>query len=81
MLMKCENCGNMYDKTFQVIAANGEAHTFDSFECAISKMAPHCAHCDTRIIGHGLEEKEQIFCCGDCASKALGGYTHMQDRQ
>jgi RimJ/RimL family protein N-acetyltransferase len=30
----CENCGNDYDKAFQVVI-NGDAHTFDSFECAI----------------------------------------------
>jgi len=32
----------------------GETHTFDSFECAIHVLAPTCAHCGTRIVGHGL---------------------------
>lgn len=34
---------------------NGQAHTFDSFECAIHALAPTCKHCGTRIIGHDLE--------------------------
>jgi hypothetical protein len=32
-MARCESCGNDYDKAFEIIAA-GEAHTFDSFECA-----------------------------------------------
>jgi hypothetical protein len=34
----CETCGNDYDKAFQV-TMNGQAHTFDSFECAIQALA------------------------------------------
>ena len=52
---KCDACGNDYDKAFQVIAAN-KNYTFDSFECAISTLAPACAHCKVRIVGHGLEK-------------------------
>ena len=33
----CENCGNEYDKAFQVVM-KGETHTFDSFECAIQAL-------------------------------------------
>jgi hypothetical protein len=43
---------------------------FDSFECAIHAFAPHCAHCDCRIIGHGLERGGAIFCCEHCARDA-----------
>ncbi len=35
----CEQCGNEYDKTFDVMM-NGRKHTFDSFECAIQMLAP-----------------------------------------
>lgn len=37
----CEVCGNEYHKTFEV-TKEGEAHTFDSFECAIHALAPTC---------------------------------------
>ena len=37
----CEVCGNDYDKAFEVVAA-GARHVFDSFECAIQRIAP-CA--------------------------------------
>jgi hypothetical protein len=40
----CEVCGNEYEKAFEVVAA-GARHVFDSFECAIHKMAPVCEHC------------------------------------
>ena len=49
---KCDGCGNEYDKSFQLIAV-GKTYTFDSFECAIHALAPICAHCSVRIIGHG----------------------------
>ena len=35
----CETCGNDYDKTFEVLM-DGDKHLFDSFECAISALAP-----------------------------------------
>lgn len=62
----CETCGNEYDKSFQVILA-GEKHNFDSFECAIHRLAPTCAHCQCRIIGHGVESNGSMYCCMHCA--------------
>jgi hypothetical protein len=38
-MAKCDSCGNDYDKSFQIVA-QGKTHTFDSFECAIHKLAP-----------------------------------------
>ena len=35
--------------------------TFDSFECAIHAMAPTCAHCSCRIVGHGVEQGGRIY--------------------
>jgi len=51
----CEVCGNDYQLSFEVIAA-GNRHVFDSFECAIQKLAQVCAHYGCRIIGHGWGE-------------------------
>lgn len=48
----CEACGNDYDNSFEVVV-KGKTYTFDSFECAIHKLAPTCAHCGLRIIGQG----------------------------
>ncbi len=76
MINKCENCGNTYDKAFQITMA-GEAHTFDSFECAINTLAPRCLHCDTRIIGHGVESDGKIYCCAHCAKAS--GVTGLKD--
>jgi hypothetical protein len=65
----CEVCGNDYHLAFQVIAA-GQTHTFDSFECAIQKMAPICDHCHCRIIGHGIEANGTFYCCAHCAHES-----------
>jgi hypothetical protein len=64
----CEVCGNEYDKAFEV-SRDGETHTFDSFECAIHAMAPSCAHCGVRIVGHGVEANGSFFCCAHCAAE------------
>lgn len=76
-MAKCELCGNDYDKSFEV-RIGGRTHVFDSFECAIHALAPTCAHCGCRIIGHGVEEEEQIFCCVHCARG--DGRTELKDR-
>ena len=74
---KCEVCGNEYDKSFEVLT-RGERHVFDSFECAIHALAPHCVHCDCRIIGHGLEVEGRMFCCDHCAEAE--GVVGLKDR-
>jgi hypothetical protein len=75
----CETCGNDYDKTFSVTLAGESAlHIFDSFECAIQAVAPRCAHCDCRIIGHGVETGGSIYCCANCAK--LAGAGGLRDR-
>ena len=73
----CDNCGNDYDKAFQVVQG-GRTHTFDSFECAIQKLAPVCEHCKVRIIGHGLEAGGRFFCCAHCAERS--GTQSLRDR-
>src|SRR6185369_16534109 len=37
-MARCDVCGNDYDKAFQISVA-GATHTFDSFECAIHRLA------------------------------------------
>ena len=76
-MARCEVCGNDYDKSFEVIA-DGESHTFDSFECAIHLLAPKCAHCDCRVIGHGVEADNSIYCCAHCAE--MSGVAGLEDR-
>ena len=67
-MARCDTCGNEYDKTFQ-LTMDGNAHTFDSFECAIHMLAPSCTHCGCKILGHGIEAPGQFFCCAHCARK------------
>ncbi|HKV13131.1 MAG TPA: hypothetical protein VJ725_33630 [Thermoanaerobaculia bacterium] len=73
----CEVCGNDYDRAFEVVMA-GESHVFDSFECAIHALAPKCEHCGCRIVGHGVQAGNSIYCCAHCAEHS--GETGLQDR-
>jgi hypothetical protein len=65
-MARCCVCGNDYDNAFKV-QIEGDAYVFDTFKCAIHALAPACPHCDTRIIGHGVEANGAIFCCTQCA--------------
>jgi hypothetical protein len=76
-MARCEVCGNDYDKSL-TITADGKQHVFDSFECAIHALAPRCAHCKYRVIGHGVEAAGRIYCCTNCARQA--GVTTIADR-
>ena len=53
-MAKCEVCGNDYDKSFELIAADAR-HTFGSFECAIQAIAPICEHCKSQTDRRGHE--------------------------
>lgn len=65
----CEVCGNEYAMAFEITTA-GQRHVFDSFECAIHKLAPICEHCGCKIIGHGVEAQGSFYCCAHCARKS-----------
>jgi hypothetical protein len=77
-MARCDVCGNDYDKTFR-ITQGSRTMTFDSFECAIHAMAPHCAHCDCRVVGHGIEAGNKIYCCAHCAKHE--GVKGVSDRR
>jgi hypothetical protein len=68
-MARCEVCGNEYHLSFEVITA-GNRHVFDSFECAIHKLAPICDNCGVKIAGHGIEGKGTFYCCASCARAA-----------
>jgi hypothetical protein len=74
---KCDVCGNEYDKSFEV-RLGGRSYTFDSLECAAQKLAPACVHCGCRVLGHGLEQDGQVFCCAHCARAS--GKRDVRDR-
>lgn len=66
----CDTCGNDYDRAFTLTTHDGQIHTFDSFECAIHALAPRCERCQVRVVGHGLEAGDAVFCCQHCAEAA-----------
>ena len=62
----CDACGNEYDELITVTQGQ-RSGVFDSFECAAHVMAPSCAHCGVRILGHGVQVEGTFFCCAHCA--------------
>ena len=76
--VSCETCGNTYDKAFKITTSDGSEHVYDSFECAIQALAPSCAHCRCRVIGHGMESDLKFYCCAHCAK--FSGLPEMRDR-
>jgi hypothetical protein len=76
-MARCDVCGNDYDKAFSVTMPD-RTGTFDSFECAIHALAPACAHCGCKVIGHGTEHDGAIYCCANCARQS--GVQGLEDR-
>jgi len=68
-MSRCEVCGNEYERAFDV-RIDGDTHTFDCFECAIHALAPTCEHCGCRVIGHGIEAPDAVYCGAHCAHAA-----------
>jgi len=66
----CDVCGNEYERAMTIEVAGGGSGTFDSFECAIHALAPACAHCGCKVIGHGVEAGGTVYCCAHCARQA-----------
>lgn len=65
-MARCATCGNEYERCMDV-KIDGASYTFDCFECAIHKLAPVCAGCGCRILGHGVQVGDRLFCSGHCA--------------
>jgi hypothetical protein len=41
-------------------------------------LAPVCAHCGCRILGHGVQADGVTYCCASCAAAA--GVAGLRDR-
>lgn len=67
---RCDVCGNDYAMSFEVHTRDGGRYVFDSFECAVHRLAPVCEHCSCRVIGHGIQVEGRFFCCAHCARQA-----------
>jgi hypothetical protein len=81
-MARCNTCGNDYERSFEM-KLDGQSYTFDCFECAIHKLAPACEHCSCRILGHGVQADDRMFCSAHCARQEgiQGLETHVSARQ
>lgn len=66
-MAQCAACGNDYGRTFSVTTHDGRVLEFDCVECAAHLVAPICAWCGIRVLGHGVESDDLVFCCASCA--------------
>jgi hypothetical protein len=63
----CETCGSERLNPM-LVTVDGVTHVFDSFECAIERLAPRCRACGCRVIGHGVHSHGAVYCSGRCAT-------------
>ncbi|GAA4897929.1 hypothetical protein LX16_1030 [Stackebrandtia albiflava] len=78
-MARCDVCGNDYRLSFEIRTTSGDTHTFDSFECAIHRLAPVCEHCGCKIVGHGVEVSGRFYCCAHCARRAEPDGAEIKD--
>lgn len=76
--VRCEVCGNNQTQCFEV-RLGGEQHIFDSFECAMRALSPHCGYCNCKIRGHSIVFGDTIYCSYQCANDDAGG--HYEERR
>lgn len=74
----CDTCGNDYERAFRLTTHDGRELTFDSIECASHRIAPECPHCHCRVLGHGIQVGDEVYCCAHCARDA--GIESARDR-
>jgi hypothetical protein len=70
--VRCAQCGHDDPRAFEIRTASGVTAWFDSFGCAIQRLAVACANCGTKVIGHGLSTEDGlIYCSTHCAGVDL----------
>jgi hypothetical protein len=67
----CIVCGTDSEHSFDVMFEGGIL-CFDTFECAIHRLAPACGHCGCKILGHAVAVEGVRFCCVSCVQRAQG---------
>jgi hypothetical protein len=67
----CIVCGTESEHSFDILFNGGILH-FDTFECAIHRLAPACGHCGCKVIGHAVTVEGARFCCTACAQRFQG---------
>jgi hypothetical protein len=65
----CATCGQEVSRAFQ-ISTYGDGLVFDTFECAIRRLAPQCPTCGCSILGHGFQSQDGLYCSFGCADEA-----------
>lgn len=67
---QCKFCGNSFEIAFSV-RMGGQDYDFDSYDCAINALAPHCPRCGNKMVGHGDQSVGAVFCCSHCFREAV----------
>jgi hypothetical protein len=62
---RCEVCGYVTRSGIRIIQG-GVTHLFDSYQCAITRLAAECTHCGCRILGRPVEVHQRAYCSQEC---------------
>jgi hypothetical protein len=67
---RCEVCGHATRHGIRIVA-DGITHVFDSYQCAIHRMAAECEYCGCRILGRPVELHQRSYCSQECLAAVL----------
>ncbi|MGD9765042.1 MAG: hypothetical protein AB7V27_15150 [Candidatus Binatia bacterium] len=67
--MQCDVCGNP-TRHPMTLTQREDRFVVDCLECAIHVLAPTCAECSCRIIGHPVLWEDEVFCSRRCVAAA-----------
>ncbi|OFZ16494.1 MAG: hypothetical protein A2Z20_03680 [Bdellovibrionales bacterium RBG_16_40_8] len=67
-MRRCGVCGNVYENLIEIkLKGDPISHWYDCFECAVHSLAPACTKCGVKVLGHGVQIGEKLFCSAHCA--------------
>jgi len=71
MVKQCDVCRVETEHPLEV-SYGRSVHTFCSFQCAITRLAPKCFSCGCKILGRPFEADEEIYCSPECSTMNEG---------
>ena len=73
----CEICGCERINPM-LVTIDDETHVFDTFDCAIERLAPRCRTCGRRVTGRGVHSHGAVYCCKHCEQVGPGPLAYME---
>lgn len=68
-MTRCATCNREIDGSWQ-LSFYGGTLVFDSFECALQRLAGLCRSCGCPVLGHGFPTEVGLYCSAACCEAA-----------